>query len=99
MSSKRILVVTMAFLVVMLASFAGAQTKKDETAAKSATAAEDKAPRLTIVEPVINHTGKVSWKRVRLRKGISTLSTNDSAPDYFQGSRSDCAGRPRVRRP
>ena len=47
MSSKRSLVVAMAFLVALTASLAGAQTK-----AKKATTAEEKAPRLTIVEPV-----------------------------------------------
>src|SRR5438552_2918584 len=52
MSSKRILVVTMAFLVARVASLAGAQAQKAETATKSATASEEKAPRLTIVEPV-----------------------------------------------
>lgn len=58
MSSKRILVSAMSFLVVLFASFGTAQTTKTKktTAKKSSQAAaasnEEKAPRLTIVEPV-----------------------------------------------
>jgi uncharacterized protein DUF1573 len=59
MSSKRILVIAMSFLVVLFASFGSAQTTKTKktTAKKSSKAAaatsnEEKAPRLTIVEPV-----------------------------------------------
>ena len=50
MSLKRSLVVTMAFVVALVASFANAQDKAAKKTTSEAT--EEKAPRLTIVEPV-----------------------------------------------
>src|SRR5205085_5640269 len=55
MSSKRILVVMMAIFVALTASLAAAQTKKSDAAPAKAAATKDegeKAPRLTIIEPV-----------------------------------------------
>jgi len=65
MSSKRSLVVMMAFLVALVASFANAQDKT----AKKAAATEEKAPRLTIVDPVkefgeIAKGDKLDWSFV-----------------------------------
>jgi len=72
MSSKRILVVTMATLVSLSASLTFAQAKKNESEpaakAKAATTepADEKAPRLTLVEPVkdygtIPRGDKLDW--------------------------------------
>ncbi len=82
MSSKRTIAVTMAFLAfALMASLASAQTKtkKEPTAAKSATAAsEEKAPRLTIVEPVkeygeVPKGDKLDWAFVIKNTGTSDL--------------------------
>lgn len=56
MSSKRILIVAMSALVTLTASFGSAATTKTKKAKKTsepaAAAKEEKAPRLTIVEPI-----------------------------------------------
>lgn len=55
MSSKRILIVAMSFLVTLTASFGTAATTKKKTTKKTSAAVASKAektPRLTIVEPV-----------------------------------------------
>ncbi len=89
MSSKRILVVTMAFLVGLVASFANAaqKAKKDtETAAKSATSkGAEKAPRLTIVEPVKDYGevakgDKLDWSFVVKNTGTSDLQIIAAKP-------------------
>ena len=70
MSSKRILVVTMAALVSLSASLTFAQTEKASESAKAKAAstdtADEKAPRLTLVEPVkdygtIPRGDKLDW--------------------------------------
>lgn len=85
MSSKRILVVTMAFLVALVASLAGAQTQKAETATKSATASEEKAPRLTIVEPVkeygeVPKGDKLDWSFLIKNTGTADLQIIAAKP-------------------
>jgi len=89
MSSKRTVAVTMAFLAfALMASLASAQTKtkKEPTAAKSATAAsEEKAPRLTIVEPVkeygeVPKGDKLDWAFVIKNTGTSDLQIIAAKP-------------------
>jgi hypothetical protein len=88
MSSKRTVAVTMAFLVALMASLASAQTKtkKEPTAAKSATAAsEEKTPRLTIVEPVkeygeVPKGDKLDWAFVIKNTGSSDLQIIAAKP-------------------
>ena len=88
MSSKRTVAVTMAFLVALMASLASAQskTKKEPAAAKSATAASvEKAPRLTIVEPVkeygeVPKGDKLDWAFVIKNTGSSDLQIIAAKP-------------------
>ena len=80
MSSKRSLVVAMAFLVALTASLAAAQTK-----AKKADAAEEKAPRLTIVEPVheygeVAKGDKLDWSFVIKNTGNADLQIIAARP-------------------
>jgi len=81
MSSKRNLVVMTAFFVALLASFAGAQT----TAAKKSDAADEKAPRLTIVEPVkeygeVAKGDKLEWAFVIKNTGTADLQVIAARP-------------------
>ncbi len=89
MSSKRTVAVTMAFLAfALMASLASAQTKtkKEPAAAKSATAASvEKAPRLTIVEPVkeygeVPKGDKLDWAFVIKNTGSSDLQIIAAKP-------------------
>jgi Protein of unknown function (DUF1573) len=82
MSSKRTAVVMMAFLVAFVASFANAQNKP---AAKKAEAAEEKAPRLTIVEPVkeygeVAKGDKLDWSFVVKNTGNADLQIIAAKP-------------------
>ena len=81
MSSKRSLVVMMAFFVALLASFAGAQT----TAAKKSDTADEKTPRLTIVEPVkeygeVAKGDKLEWAFVIKNTGNADLQVIAARP-------------------
>ena len=81
MSSKRSLVVTTAFFVALLASFVSAQTPP----AKKADAADDKAPRLTIVEPVkeygeVAKGDKLDWTFVIKNTGTADLQVIAARP-------------------
>ncbi len=82
MSSKRILVVAMGLFLVLMASFANAQTK----AAKSATSNDaEKAPRLTIVEPVkeygeVPKGDKLDWSFLVKNTGTSDLQIIAAKP-------------------
>lgn len=91
MSSKRFLVVTMAALISMTASLTFAQKpKKDdsEPAAKAQAQAadtEDKAPRLTIVEPikdygVIPKGDKLTWSFLVKNTGDADLQIISAKP-------------------
>jgi hypothetical protein len=87
MSSKRIFVVTMAFLVALVASLAAAQTKtkKPETAAKSATTSEEKTPQLTLVEPVkeygeVAKGDKLDWSFLVKNTGNADLQIIAAKP-------------------
>jgi uncharacterized protein DUF1573 len=80
MSTKRNLVVMMAFFVALLASFAGAQTT-----AKKSDAADEKAPRLTIVEPVkeygeVAKGDKLEWAFVIKNTGSADLQVIAARP-------------------
>ncbi|HLJ73673.1 MAG TPA: DUF1573 domain-containing protein [Thermoanaerobaculia bacterium] len=82
MSSKRNLVVAMAFLVALTASFAAAQNK---TAKKATDTAEEKAPRLTIVEPVkeygeVAKGDKLDWSFVIKNTGNADLQIIAARP-------------------
>jgi hypothetical protein len=82
MSSKRNLVVAMAFLVALTASFATAQNK---TAKKATDAAEEKAPRLTIVEPVkeygeVAKGDKLDWSFAIKNTGTADLQIIAARP-------------------
>ena len=81
MSPKRSLVVTTAFFVALLASFVSAQTPP----AKKADAADDKAPRLTIVEPVkeygeVAKGDKLDWTFVIKNTGNADLQVIAARP-------------------
>ncbi|HYS56251.1 MAG TPA: DUF1573 domain-containing protein [Thermoanaerobaculia bacterium] len=86
MSSKRIISVTMAFLVALMASIAAAQTKTTKAdATKSATPAEEKAPRLTLVEPVkeygeVPKGDKLEWSFVVKNTGNADLQILAAKP-------------------
>ncbi|HEY6843569.1 MAG TPA: DUF1573 domain-containing protein [Thermoanaerobaculia bacterium] len=79
MSSKRSLVVAMAFLVALTASIAAAQkTKKADTA-------EEKAPRLTIVEPIHDYGevpkgDKLDWTFLIKNTGNADLQVIAARP-------------------
>ena len=80
MSSKRSLVVTMAFLVALLASFATAQEKT-----KKATSESEKAPRLTIVEPIkeygeVPKGDKLDWSFLIKNTGTADLQIISAKP-------------------
>ena len=80
MSSKRSLVVAMAFLVALTASIAGAQNKT-----KKADTAEEKAPRLTIVEPVheygeVPKGDKLDWSFLIKNTGNADLQIIAARP-------------------
>lgn len=82
MSSKRNLVVAMAFLVALTASFATAQNK---TAKKATDTAEEKAPRLTIVEPVkeygeVAKGDKLDWSFAIKNTGTADLQIIAARP-------------------
>ena len=87
MSSKRSVVVTMAFLVALMASLASAQTKakKPDTAKSATAAAEEKSPRLTIVEPVkeygeVAKGDKLDWSFLIKNTGTSDLQIIAAKP-------------------
>src|SRR5216684_6439752 len=89
MSSKHTVAVTMAFLAfALMASLASAQTKtkKEPAAAKSATAASvEKAPRLTIVEPVkeygeVPKGDKLDWSFLVKNTGNADLQIIAAKP-------------------
>ena len=75
MSSKRILVVMMAVLVALTASLALAQ----ETAAKSEAPAKeaDKAPRLTVVEPVKDYGIVAKGEKLNWAFSVKNTGTAD----------------------
>ncbi|HEY8132871.1 MAG TPA: DUF1573 domain-containing protein [Thermoanaerobaculia bacterium] len=80
MSSKRSLVVTMAFLVALVASFATAQEKT-----KKATSEPEKAPRLTIVEPIkeygeVPKGDKLDWSFLIKNTGSADLQIIAAKP-------------------
>jgi Protein of unknown function (DUF1573) len=82
MSSKRILVVTMALLVVLTASLALAQEAPKADAAKSADQA---APRLTVVEPVkdfgtVPKGEKLNWAFTIKNTGTADLQIIAARP-------------------
>ncbi len=81
MSSKRILVVAMALLVALVASLANA---KDKTK-KATTTESEKAPRLTIVEPVkefgeVAKGDKLDWSFVVKNTGTGNLQIIAARP-------------------
>src|ERR1051325_6714254 len=83
MSSKRILVVMMALFVALTASLALAQDTKKAEAASAKDA--DKAPRLTIVEPVkdygtVPQGAKLSWTFAIKNTGTSDLQIIAARP-------------------
>jgi hypothetical protein len=93
MSSKRILVVAMSFIVTVTASVASAATSKttkkkstSTTTAKTATqTAAEKAPRLTIVEPVkeygtVPKGEKLDWSFVVKNTGDADLQVIAARP-------------------
>jgi hypothetical protein len=93
MSSKRSLVVAMVFLVALVASFGNAEqtkskkAKSEAKAAKSATTSADsqKAPRLTIVEPVkefgeVAKGEKLDWSFLIKNTGTSDLQIIAAKP-------------------
>jgi hypothetical protein len=89
MSSKRILMVMMAVLVALTASLALAQetAAKPETAAKSEAPAKDadKAPRLTVVEPVKDYGivakgEKLNWAFTVKNTGTADLQIIAARP-------------------
>ena len=83
MSSKRILVVMMAILVGLVASLALAQESAKpsdaQPAAKSAEAAKDadKAPRLTVVEPVKDYGTVAKGEKLTWAFAIKNSGTSD----------------------
>lgn len=78
MSSKRILVVMMAVLVALTASLALAQdAKKSEAAPAAAKDATDKAPRLTIVEPVKDYGTVPKGEKLNWTFAIKNTGTSD----------------------
>lgn len=82
MSSKRSFVVMMAFFVALMASFASAQ---GTAAKKSSDTAEEKAPRLTIVEPVheygqVAKGDKLDWSFVIKNTGNADLQIIAARP-------------------
>ena len=76
MSSKRILVVMMAILVALTASLALAQEVKKSDAAPAKDAA-DKAPRLTIVEPVKDYGTVPKGEKLNWTFAIKNTGTSD----------------------
>jgi hypothetical protein len=93
MSSKRMVIVMMAFLVALTASLAlaadGAKPAQAKPAkakpAKTETAAEEKAPRLTIVEPVKDYGTvakgeKLDWAFVVKNTGDADLQIISAKP-------------------
>ena len=93
MSSKRMVMVMMAFLVALTASLAlaadGAKPAQAKPAkakpAKTETAAEEKAPRLTIVEPVKDYGTvakgeKLDWAFVVKNTGDADLQIISAKP-------------------
>jgi hypothetical protein len=81
MSSKRMLIVMMAVLVALTASLALAQDAPKSDAAKDA----DKAPRLTVVEPVkdygtISKGEKLNWSFAIKNTGTSDLQVIAARP-------------------
>src|SRR5205085_5252345 len=81
MSPKRSLVVTMASFVALMASLVSAQT----AAAKKADAADNKAPRLTIVEPVkeygeVPKGDKLDWSFVIKNTGNADMQIIAAKP-------------------
>ncbi len=83
MSLKRSLVVTMAFVVALVASFANAQDKAAKKTTSEAT--EEKAPRLTIVEPVkeygeVPKGDKLDWSFVIKNTGNADLQIIAARP-------------------
>ena len=74
MSSKRILVVMMAILVALTASLALAQEAKKSDAP---AAASDKAPRLTIVEPVKDYGTVAKGEKLNWTFAIKNTGSSD----------------------
>src|ERR1700694_4121244 len=84
MSSKRMLVVTMALVVSLIASFGTAADTKPK-AKKTEAAKEEKAPRLTIVQPVkdfgtIPKGEKLEWSFEIKNTGSSDLQILAAKP-------------------
>jgi hypothetical protein len=78
MSSKRILVVMLAIVVAMTASLAFAQeAKKSATAAKDDAKDAEKAPRLTIVEPVKDYGTVPKGEKLNWTFAIKNTGTSD----------------------
>lgn len=89
MSSKRILVAAMSVLVALAASAADTKAAKKPTTAKKTTAAaaakEEKAPQLTIVEPVkefgtVPKGEKLDWSFLVKNTGTSDLQIIAARP-------------------
>jgi len=88
MSSKRFLVAAMSFLVALSVAAADTKAKKPTTAKKSGTTAaakEEKAPRLTIVEPVkefgtVPKGEKLDWSFLVKNTGTSDLEIIAARP-------------------
>ena len=87
MSSKRILVVALSFLVTMVATLGSAEAAQKKTTSKKKAAAtkEEKAPRLTIIEPVkdygtIPKGDKLDWSFLVKNTGTADLQVIAARP-------------------
>src|SRR5476651_2199479 len=86
--SKRFVVVTLAFLLTLVASFGMAAEKTNKTKSEKAAAvapAEPKAPRLTIVEPVkdfgtVAKGDKIDWSFAVKNTGDADLQILAAKP-------------------
>jgi len=84
MTLKRIAVIAMAFLVASIAT-AQTDTKKAESSKSATAAAEEKAPRLTLVEPVkeygeVAKGDKLDWSFLVKNTGTSDLQIIAAKP-------------------
>ena len=77
MSSKRILVVMMAIFVALAASLTFAQEAKKSDAPAEKAADSDKAPRLTIVEPVKDYGTVPKGEKLNWTFAIKNTGTSD----------------------
>jgi hypothetical protein len=77
MSSKRILVVMMALFVALTASLALAQEAPKSEAAPAKAADTDKAPRLTLVEPVKDYGTVAKGEKLNWTFAVKNTGTSD----------------------